>query len=83
MAEVDTTLILSQMIVTSLVLLTKKSIPSRDADTIVVLERGRIVQRGDHCQLLREDGPYRRLYQLQFADNEVKGFREEPERPAF
>lgn len=55
----------------------------RDADTIVVLERGRIVQRGDHCQLLREDGPYRRLYQLQFADNEVKGFREEPERPAF
>ena len=33
----------------------------RDADEIVVLDRGRIAQRGRHEQLIREDGPYRSL----------------------
>ncbi len=53
----------------------------RGADLIVVLEEGRIVQQGPHSQLLREEGPYRRLYQLQFVDDEVEGFREEVEGP--
>jgi ABC-type multidrug transport system fused ATPase/permease subunit len=33
----------------------------RRADEIVVVERGRIVQRGDEQALLSEDGPFRRL----------------------
>ena len=33
----------------------------RRADEIVVIERGRIVQRGNEASLLREDGPFRRL----------------------
>jgi ABC-type multidrug transport system fused ATPase/permease subunit len=33
----------------------------RRADEIVVVERGRIVQRGTEAELLREDGPFRRL----------------------
>jgi ATP-binding cassette subfamily B protein len=33
----------------------------RRADEIVVIERGRIVQRGTETELLREDGPFRRL----------------------
>jgi ABC-type multidrug transport system fused ATPase/permease subunit len=33
----------------------------RRADEILVLERGRIVQRGSESQLLAEDGPFRRL----------------------
>jgi ATP-binding cassette, subfamily B, bacterial len=35
------------------------------ADLILVLEGGRIVQRGTHQELLAEDGLYRRIYELQ------------------
>ena len=38
------------------------------ANQIVVLDRGRIVERGDHAGLLARDGLYRRLHDLQFAD---------------
>ena len=37
----------------------------RDADRIVVLRRGRVVEQGDHASLLGENGLYRRLYELQ------------------
>jgi len=33
----------------------------RRADEIVVIEHGRIVQRGSEDELLRQDGPFRRL----------------------
>ncbi|HZI18381.1 MAG TPA: ABC transporter transmembrane domain-containing protein [Pyrinomonadaceae bacterium] len=42
----------------------------RRADQIVVVERGRIVERGRHAELLERGGVYRRLYELQFADEE-------------
>jgi ATP-binding cassette, subfamily B, bacterial MsbA len=42
----------------------------RRADRIVVIERGRVVESGRHAELLERGGVYRRLYELQFADEE-------------
>ncbi len=41
------------------------------ADQILVLDRGRIVERGTHAELLAERGAYFRLHQLQFRDERV------------
>jgi len=42
----------------------------RRANTIVVMEGGRITEIGTHAELLASGGQYRRLYELQFADEE-------------
>jgi ATP-binding cassette subfamily B protein len=43
------------------------------ADRIVVLDRGRIVQDGCHAELVQADGLYRRLWQIQNALEEDLG----------
>ncbi|MEP6635231.1 MAG: ABC transporter transmembrane domain-containing protein [Acidobacteriota bacterium] len=42
----------------------------RRADAIVVMEAGRIIETGTHSELLAKGGQYRKLYELQFADEE-------------
>jgi ATP-binding cassette, subfamily B, bacterial MsbA len=44
----------------------------RRADRIVVLENGTIADIGAHDELMKKLGTYRRLYDLQFADAELK-----------
>ena len=38
-----------------------------DADRVVVLDHGKIVQQGDHRSLLAEEGLYKRLVEKQFV----------------
>jgi ATP-binding cassette subfamily B multidrug efflux pump len=40
----------------------------RHANEIIVLEQGKVVQRGTHHELLRQPGAYAKTYQIQYAD---------------
>ncbi|WP_108502071.1 ABC transporter ATP-binding protein [Paracoccus indicus] len=42
----------------------------RDADKIVVMDAGRVVEQGSHDQLMAKGGAYARLVALQFGDQE-------------
>jgi ATP-binding cassette, subfamily B, bacterial len=41
----------------------------RDADAILVIEHGRVVERGTHTELLAAGGRYAELYRTQFAES--------------
>jgi len=42
----------------------------RDADLILVMEEGHIVEQGTHAELLKAEGAYHRLHQSQFESDE-------------
>ena len=43
----------------------------KNADEIAVVDDGRIIEQGSHDELIRKDGVYRKLYDLQFRDSDV------------
>jgi ATP-binding cassette, subfamily B, multidrug efflux pump len=43
------------------------------ADEIIVLENGRVIERGTHRDLLARGGAYRRIYDVQYADRAEVG----------
>src|ERR1700728_1728233 len=51
----------------------------READQLLVIDDGRIVERGTHVSLLAQQGLYAELYHTQFADQETTG---PPQTPA-
>lgn len=43
----------------------------QDADVIIVMDHGRVVEKGNHNELLKQKGRYYTLYQTQFAGNQI------------
>jgi len=54
----------------------------KNADQILVLDEGRIVERGTHAQLVQSDGLYRQIYDLQLRDQEEFTAMQQPQSHA-
>ncbi|MTD40825.1 SmdB family multidrug efflux ABC transporter permease/ATP-binding protein [Erwinia sp. CPCC 100877] len=67
---------------TTLVVIAHRLSTIVEADTIMVLHRGRVVERGTHEALLKARGRYWQMYQLQLAGDELQAAGREETLPA-
>jgi ATP-binding cassette subfamily B multidrug efflux pump len=44
---------------------------AKNADKIIILEEGKIIQQGSHNQLIIQEGYYKELYLKQLSEKEV------------
>ena len=54
------------------IIIAKRLSTIRGADKIVILKDGRVSQVGTHLELLSQPGFYKRLFESQFADEDVE-----------
>ena len=52
-----------------------------DADTILVMEQGRVIESGSHARLLSADGVYAHMWELQQLEEQEAAMIEHQERP--
>ena len=43
----------------------------KNADIVIVLEKGKIIQQGSHNELIKIDGYYKELYEQQLLEKEI------------
>ncbi len=44
---------------------------AKNADKIIILDEGKIIQQGSHNQLVNQDGYYKELYIKQLSEKEM------------
>ena len=54
------------------ILISHRTSTAREADMIIVLDHGRIVERGTHQELLAAEGPYYDLYKRQLLEESLE-----------
>jgi len=52
------------------ILITHDLASATDADSIVILESGRVIERGDHEELMARDRRYRQLYEMKTSSRD-------------
>ncbi|MNP32102.1 Multidrug resistance ABC transporter ATP-binding/permease protein BmrA [compost metagenome] len=62
----------NELVHTTCIIMANKISSIKDADQIIVLDKGEIVQRGTHHELVSVEGSYRSLYLNQYEDSESK-----------
>lgn len=62
-----------------LIMISQRVSTVSEADEILVLENGKITQRGTHDQLVKCDGFYKELYERQLLENKIRDHRVEGE----
>ena len=53
------------------IIVTHRVSSAKNADKIIILEDGKIIQQGSHNQLLNQDGYYQELYNKQLSEKEM------------